>query len=169
MLQAQVSPRLLFCILQRQWDLDDGAVIEQVVTKTMVGAYMLEHLRVLLERGRYRRFGHFQTLSAKIDYNLLTNDPEFLKTHHPDFYRKMADLGLLDAAKLRAAPLSFQKAWLDEYLTKDGEVFTLGIYRVSAALMLSLDARMARDIAEIIRQTPFSKSSHGRQWTTLVM
>jgi len=123
--------------------------------------YMAEHLQVLLEHGPYEKLAQFAKLSAKIDYKLLTDDPEFLKAQNPEFYKKMSDLGLLDAEKLRAAPLALQKAWLEDYLAKDGQVFAMGVYRVSAALTLSLDARSARDLAEIIRQAPFSKSGYG--------
>ena len=37
----------------------------------------------------------------------------------------------------------------------------MGVYRMSAALTLSLDARSARDLAEIIRQAPLSKTGDG--------
>jgi hypothetical protein len=160
-LQKQISPRLLFCLLQREWDLDEGAVVEQVLTRPVAGLYMAEHVQVLLEHGPYAKFAQFEKLSAKIDYRLLTDDREFLEAQNPGFYRKMSVLGLLDAEKLRAAPLALQKAWLENYVTKDGQAFALGVYRVSAALTLSLDARSARDLAEIIRQAPLSKTGDG--------
>jgi hypothetical protein len=160
-LQKQISPRLLFCLLQREWDLDEGSVVEQVLTRPVAGMYMAEHVQVLLEHGPYEKLAQFEKLSAKIDYKLLTDDREFLKAQNPGFYKKMSGLRLLDAEKLRAAPLALQKAWLEDYLTKDGQVFAMGVYRVSAALTLSLDARSARDLAEIIRQAPLSKSGYG--------
>ncbi len=160
-LQQQISPRLLFCLLQREWDFDEGSVVEQVLTRPVAGMYMAEHVHVLLEHRPYEKLAQFEKLSTKIDYKLLTDDPEFLKAQNPEFYKKMTDLGLLDAERLRAAPLALQKAWLEDYLTKDGQVFAMGIYHVSAALTLSLDARSARDLAEIIRQAPLNKSGHG--------
>jgi hypothetical protein len=160
-LQEQVSPRLLFFLLQRVWDLDEGAVVEQILTRPVAGLYMAEHVQVLLEHGPYRKLAQFEKLSAKIDYKLLTDDPEFLKTHNPGFHKRMSELGLLDAEKLRAAPLVLQKAWLEDYVTRDGQAFAMGVYRVSAALTLSLDARSARDLAEIIRQAPLSKTGDG--------
>ena len=64
-LQEQVSPRLLFFLLQREWDLDEGAVVEQILTRPSAGLYMAEHVQVLLEHGPYRKLAQFEKLSAE--------------------------------------------------------------------------------------------------------
>lgn len=151
-LQAQTAPRLLYYLLQREWDLDEGGVIEQIVTKPLAGMYLVEHLNVLLERGPYESAGMFAELAPAIDYKLLLAEPEFLKTHHPAFHARMSSLGMLDPEKVKAAPLAIQKAWLEEYLTKDEKPFILGAYRVSAALSLGVNARQSRDMSEAIRK-----------------
>ena len=150
-LQARTNPRLMFYLMQREWDLDEGAVLEQVVTKPLAGMYMTEHLNVLLERGPYAGSGMFEKLVSAIDFKLLVAEPEFLKAHHPAFHARMSALGMLDGEKLKAVPREIQKAWLAEYLTKDGQPFLMGAYRVSAALSLGMNARQSRDTAETIR------------------
>lgn len=158
-LQQQVSQKLMFYLLQRQWDLDDGSVIEQIVVKPVVGTYILEHLKVLLEKEHYAEMGQFERYSKLIDYKLLTDDHEYLKENHPEFYKKMLALDLLDAEKLRATPLAIQRQWLEEYMTKNNgaEVHQAGVYRLGAALMMGFDARTARDIAVIIEKARLSR------------
>lgn len=142
-LQSQTSPRLIYYLLHRVWDFDEGAVLEQILNKPGVELYMVEHLQVLLGE-TYDEVGGFAKYAPRIDYSLLT-DPEFLRAHHPG-------LGTPTAEQLRALPPEAQRAWLEAYVTRDGEPFPIGVYSLSAALTLSLDARSARDIANTIRQ-----------------
>lgn len=158
--QEQTSPRLMFYLLQRQWDYEDGGVIEQITSKPLVGMYMVEHLQVLLEQGPYKDEKNFAKLSRHIDYNLLANDHEFLKSHNPEFYKKMSALGLLGSEKLRAAPLAVQQTWLQEFITKDQVVFNMGVYRLAAALMMGVDARESRHIAQTIRRARLAKQDN---------
>ncbi len=158
-LQQQVSHRLMFYLLQRQWDLDDAGVLEQIVSKPVVGTYMLEHLKVVLEKEHYAEMGQFARYSPLLDYKLLTDDHDYLKENHPEFYQKMLSLDLLDSGKLRSAPLAIQRQWLEEYMTKNNmtELHQAGVYRLGAALMMGFDARAARDIAATIQKARLSR------------
>ncbi len=161
-LQQQVSSRLVFYLWQRHWDLEDAGVIEQIVSKPVVGTYMLEHLKVLLEKEHYAEMGQFARYSQLIDYKLLTDDHDYLKENHPEFYKKMLRLDLLDAGKLRAAPAAIQRQWLEEYMTTNNttELHQAGVYRLGAALMLGFDARAARDIALTIQKARLSRQQN---------
>lgn len=159
-LQQQVSQRLLFYLLQRIWDYDEGSVLEQVATKPLAGMYMVEHLQALLERDSYKDSGLFEKLAEKIDYNLLTAEAELLKEQHPAFYNRMSAMNLLNAEKLKSAPAAIRKQWMEELVVKDGEPFKIGLYRLSAALTLGLDARSARDVAEVIHKVRLNKQDN---------
>jgi len=159
-LEQQVSHRLLFYLLQRVWDYDEGSVIEQIVPKPLAGMYMVEHLHVLLENESYKDLEQFEKLSSKIDYGLLTAEAELLKEQHPDFYNRMTSMDLFNAEKLQLAPAAIRKQWMKELVLKNGEPFKIGIYRLSAALTLGLDARTARDAAEIIRKVRLNKQDN---------